>query len=79
MYGDILFDYAKITQSALGLYDLVIEDRYKLKYQIDNIEYELQLPKNYQMVKTKFTNFIPQKYRKQIRLIEALQFLSMIP
>jgi hypothetical protein len=79
MYGDILFDYAKITQSALGLYDLVIEDKFKLTYDHKNIQYKIFLPSNYSVIQTEFTKFIPQKYKKQIRLIESLQFLSMIP
>jgi hypothetical protein len=79
MYGDKLFDYAKITQSALGLYDLVIEDKFTLTYKLDSIEYKVFLPSNYSLIKAQFEKFMPKDYKNQIRLIEALQFLSMIP
>lgn len=80
-YGDIYYDYAKYYQSIYGLYDFLAED----KFNIDiipkdmKIKYEIEKPKSYNVIKKLFENFFNGLDMNVIKLIEALQFITMIP
>ena len=80
IYGDLRYDIAKLRHSVCGLYDFVIADKYtaeligsvinyKLDTCIDQASFEL------------FDNFIIENGYNitEIKFIEALLFLSMIP
>jgi hypothetical protein len=79
IFGDILFEYAKIYESIFGLYDFVIEDKFKLTQSNKNINYKIFYNRNIESIQMTFLNLFPQKNIHQIKLIESLQFLCMIP
>lgn len=82
IYGDIRYDYAKIQHSILGDYDFFVNGLFQLKWLSQK---ELLLKPNLK----KKHNEIKKIYKKgfkstdefyyQIKLIEGLLFLSMVP
>jgi hypothetical protein len=79
VYGDILFEYSKIYQSVYGLYDFVIEDLFKLERMNNAIKYNINLTPKTKLIQKLFLDFFPKNQLKEIKFIESLQFLSMIP
>lgn len=71
MYGDIKYEYAKISHSIFGGYDYIIHDKYSLR--IDDLEYYLDFDLKY--------NSIPSlrniRFDEFTKYIEAHLFLSM--
>lgn len=84
IYGDQRYELAKILHSVDGKYDYIIKDLFELSFDMDkvSIDYEiLERKRNYDIF-TIFKNVFEEELRnslKQIELIEALLFLSMIP
>jgi hypothetical protein len=42
----LLFDFAKIYESASGLYDFVIEDKFSVKINSKSFNYKINISKN---------------------------------
>jgi hypothetical protein len=78
-YGDLLFEYAKIYESVNGLYDLIIEDKCKYTMTKDGISYKINVNKKVKNIQKQFDTFFPINFLKEIKLIEALQFMCMLP
>lgn len=79
LFGDKRYELAKILHSIDGCYDYIIEDLFNIEYSNKGIKYELYNNSAFlkKLFKTEF-NLSDTKYR-EIRLIESLLFLSMIP
>lgn len=83
IYGDQRYDIAKLFHSVDGKYDFIIKDKFNLKYNLSSATIFFQIEENEQcrfildilceMLKEKISNI------KEIELIEALLFISMIP
>lgn len=84
LYGDFRYELAKLLHSIDGKYDFIINDLFKLKYDLQHgiINYNiLNSPKTqdlYEIFIEVFRDEIGENLKK-IELIEALLFLSMIP
>lgn len=79
LFGDKRYELAKILHSIDGCYDYIIEDLFNIEYSNKGIKYELYNNSAFlkKLFKTEF-NLSNAEYR-EIRLIESLLFLSMIP
>ena len=79
LFGDKRYELAKILHSIDGCYDYIIEDLFNIEYSNKCIKYELYNNSAFlkKLFKTEF-NLSDTEYR-EIRLIESLLFLSMIP
>lgn len=80
-FGDIYYDYAKYFQSIYGLYDFIAEDKFEIDIneKESNITYKIEKPKNYNLIKQAFEPFFKEIDINVIKLIEAFQFLTMVP
>lgn len=80
-FGDIYYDYAKYYQSVYGLYDFIAEDKFNISIDKNklNICYEITKPKNYSLIKKAFDVFFSNINIDVVKLIESLQFITMIP
>lgn len=79
-YGDIYYDYAKIYQSIYGLYDFIVEDRFEIEKEDENIFFvEINQPKNIEKIQKSFSSIFPKENLDVIKLLEALQFFAMTP
>jgi hypothetical protein len=84
IYGDLRYDLAKLFHSLEGGYDEIIKDMFDLNYDTDdcviNFKVKRQNPDIDLMAifKDVFNDLIGE-HEKEIRTIEALLFLSMVP
>lgn len=80
IYGDQRYELAKLFHSVDGKYDLIIKDLFNIEVTDNSINY--QFDKNiidlYPLIKQRFFNLVEDRL-KEIEIIEALLFLSMIP
>lgn len=82
IYGDPRYDIAKLRHSIVGLYDFIVAGLYKLK-QVGENSYEFQISSP--IVAERLEPFFDElvlEYgydSKEIKLIEAVLFLTMIP
>jgi len=78
--GDIKYDIAKLRHSICGDYDYIMADLFVIEKKSKN---ELQFTifsKNRKNIKKYFDHIVSREFNlKQIKLIEGLLFLSMIP
>ncbi len=81
IYGDARYDIAKLRHSVVGLYDYIVGDLFSIQQTTTGFNYKLlEDEKN-----TYLANYIDkciEKYGydlREIKLIEGLLFLSMIP
>tara|TARA_B100001093_G_scaffold518679_1_gene604409 strand:- start:263 stop:1621 length:1359 start_codon:yes stop_codon:yes gene_type:complete len=74
------YDFAKLSHSILGKYDLIINNKVKL-VNTSNLKFELIFDKGFELDDKIFLNFIKKMNLKisLIRLIESSLFLSMLP
>ncbi len=85
IYGDYRYDLAKLRHSVCGYYDFIINDQFKLEIDKKNkmINYILFLEEKHKKITEHFEKKVIQKYgrkiNEQIKLIESVLFLSMIP
>lgn len=76
-FGDILYDYSKIYQCVFGSYDFIINNQFTTKLKNDNFEYTIKTNDALSICQKKFDDLFSNKSLNKIKLIEALQFLSM--
>lgn len=77
--GDIKYDIAKLRHSICGDYDYIVNDLFNIQVTKGYISYSI-FNSNKQIVKKYFDQVISKEYDiRQIKLIEGLLFLSMIP
>lgn len=85
IYGDPRYDIAKLRHSIVGYYDFIVNDLFSCKEAINKdtvfFDYTIFVPQQYKKLKEVF-DFFTKKYNfniKEIKFIEAILFLSMIP
>lgn len=81
MYGDPRYDIAKLRHSIAGRYDFIIADLFKVEEKKTEYMFEVVEPEVYSPLVTHFDKLI-QEYGyapEEIRLIEGLLFISMVP
>lgn len=79
LYGDSRYEIAKILHSIDGNYDLIIEDMFVLEIKENKLYFEIT-GKRDEIKELFFTVFAKEQIMwEEIKLIEALLFLSMIP
>lgn len=83
IYGDPRYELAKLAHSVDGLYDLIIKERFELAYEPDarSIKFEIVRPDGpdlYSIMQECLAPIIDGRLR-QVELIEATLFLSMVP
>lgn len=82
LYGDGLYDLAKLSHSLCGDYDLIVNDLFTAGWTRDGFVYRTWLTERQKMVKTIFHHWMVKQHAAdllRIRLIESLLFLSMVP
>ena len=82
IYGDPRYDIAKLRHSIVGLYDFIVAGLYKLKPIGENAyEFQISTPILTEKLEPFFDELVVEYGydRKEIKLIEAILFLTMIP
>ena len=71
---------AKLRHSISGGYDFIVNDLYRVNYTDGAIEYTLYSGKDHRRLETYFDQKLAERFDvDQIRLIEGLLFISMLP
>lgn len=81
IYGDPRYDIAKLRHSIVGLYDFIVQNLYRLTEDENGFEYKILTTKDYSQLEKIFDKGA-EKYGfkpREIKFIEGLLFLSMIP
>lgn len=80
IYGDNRYEMAKLSHSIEGKYDFIVEDLFSLNEFENKITYKINSTSQHESIKNVFYELLSQTENiKQIRFIESLLFLSMIP
>lgn len=81
IYGDPRYDIAKLRHSVVGLYDFIVQGLFKLTETDSEFEYKILTTKDYRVLEDIFDKYsIENGFDVQeIKFIEGLLFLSMIP
>lgn len=80
IYGDIRYDLAKLRHSASGCYDYIVNDLFTVERNENSFNFEVfNNSKQIEIAKYFDYKFAKAWNLDQIKLIEALLFLSMIP
>jgi hypothetical protein len=82
IHGDPRYDLAKMRHSAVGKYDFIINDLFEATYKDKNIEYDIHTLEQHEKREERFETMLKERYYSEydeIRLIESLLFLSMVP
>jgi hypothetical protein len=77
IYGDLRYDLAKFRHSLSG-YEHMIQDRYKVRYDSSEITLEMDWLPRHKRFQEQWDHELGTA-AQQVKLIEALLFLSMIP
>lgn len=80
IYGDPRYDIAKLRHSVCGLYDFIVQGLFKIDKNDNGYEYKILSP-DYSVLEKIFdkTAEINGYNPKEIKFIEGLLFLSMLP
>lgn len=81
IYGDSRYEIAKLRHSAIGRYDFIVSNLFKIEIHENVIDYSIATNGNYHIVQDLFDSFvIKNDYNlNEIKLIEASLFISMLP
>ena len=82
IYGDPRYDIAKLRHSIVGLYDFIVAGLFKLKSVGKNsYDFQISTPILTEKLEPFFDELVVEYgyNRREIKLIEALLFLTMIP
>lgn len=81
IYGDPRYDIAKLRHSIVGLYDFIVQGLFKLKEDNSEFKYKILTTNNYKVLEDIFDKFTMKNGFdvQEIKFIEGLLFLSMIP
>ena len=79
--GDIKYDIAKIRHSIVGGFDTITNGLYTATYEkSDGIDINVLEPKNYQIICEELDTHIKKYWNlEEIKIIEGLLFISMLP
>jgi len=80
IYGDPRYDIAKLRHSVAGLYDFIVHGLFKIKEDKTGFEYQILSP-DYLILEGVFDKYAKESgfNTQEIKFIEGLLFLSMIP
>jgi len=82
VYGDPLYDLAKLAHSLEGDYDLLVNGLFDSSWGEDGYELRPHLEPRHQQVKGLFTQWLADRAGDElaaVHLVEGLLFLSMVP
>ncbi len=80
IYGDPRYDIAKLYHSVYGLYDFITNDLFKIEVDGTNVKLDLRERPPHRAIRTRFEQvFFPLFNRREVLLITALLFASMVP
>lgn len=81
IYGDAKYDIAKLRHSVVGLYDFIVQGLFTVTENKNGFSYKILTTKNYKILEKIFDDFSLQNgyAPNEIKFIEGLLFLSMIP
>ncbi|MBN2715396.1 MAG: aminoglycoside phosphotransferase family protein [Deltaproteobacteria bacterium] len=82
VYGDPRYDYAKLCHSILGNYDFFVQNQFDITETKDGYAYTANYKAHHERIRNLFLGIYAKKTDhslRQIRLLESLLFLSMVP
>ena len=81
IYGDPRYDIAKLRHSVVGLYDFIVQGLFKLTEKDTEFEYKILTTNDYKILEEIFDKYLSINgfNVQEIKFIEGLLFLSMIP
>lgn len=82
IFGDMRYDLAKLSHSLEGDYDFMVNGMFASRWTAEGFEYQPQLDERHRCVKKLFHHWFVDEfgpYYTQIKLVESLLFLSMVP
>jgi len=81
IYGDPRYDIAKLRHSVVGLYDFIVQGLFKYTENNTEFEYKILTTNDYKILENIFDRCLLENgfNVKEIKFIEGLLFLSMIP
>lgn len=82
IYGDSRYDIAKLCHSLEGDYDFLLNGLFDLNWENEALFIQVHLQSGHRTIKELFHRRVTEKWGRsyqQIKLIESLLFLSMVP
>ena len=82
IFGDGLYDVAKLSHSILGLYDWIIAEYYEVDIKQNSIQFTLDAPNSIKGIQSLFLTLVNDKFNLTSNALYAMQiqlFLSMLP
>jgi hypothetical protein len=82
VFGDMRYDLAKLSHSLEGDYDFIVNGLVETSWNVDGFVFKPQLDERHYAIKGLFHKWLLKQfaeYYDQIKLIESLLFLSMVP
>jgi len=82
IYGDYKYDLAKLSHSFLGDYDFLVKGLFEIGYEKEGMMLNIYANKSHQIIKKMFEEMLQQISQNEfnnIRLLESLLFLSLVP
>ena len=81
IYGDPRYDIAKLRHSVVGLYDFIVQGLFKVTETNTEFEYKILTTNDYCVLEEIFDKYSTENGFdvQEIKFIEGLLFLSMIP
>lgn len=81
IYGDARYDIAKLRHSVCGLYDFIVQGLFKVIEKNNGFNYTILLTQDYSILNNLFDKLAVKNGFdvKEIKFIEGLLFLTMIP
>lgn len=82
LYGDPLYDLAKLAHSIDGDYDFFVNGLFDIAVEGDEVTLEAHLEAHHRVVKTHFGSWLAERSGRAapaVQAIEGLLFLSMVP
>ena len=78
--GDIKYDLAKLRHSIIGGYDSINNGLFSIKQKDNSLNIDILKPSQYKKITNNFDLWISKNWNlEQIKMIEGLLFISMIP
>jgi hypothetical protein len=79
VYGDSRYDFAKLTHSVIGLYDLILADFFECSIENDQIYFNIEISKDMQTIQNTFLEIFDIETKGVIMAITIHLFISMLP
>ncbi len=80
VFGDIKYDLAKLRHSIVGGYDSINSGLFSIEQKDNSLKINILKPTQYEKISNDFDLWISKSWNlEQIKMIEGLLFISMIP